>query len=66
MAYSQEGFWISLKIQQSISKMRDVKNIYKITCVSLTDGDKHDLRHFFDLNHVRMLLAERGHGNHPR
>lgn len=46
--------------------MTEVKNIYTITCVSLTDGDKHDLRHFLDLNYLRMPLAERGHTNHQR
>lgn len=57
---------ISLKIQHSISEMRLVKNIYKVTRINLIDGDNCDLGQFFDLNHVKIPLAERGHGNHPK
>lgn len=46
--------------------MRLVKNIYKVTRIDLFDGDICDLGQFFDLNHVKIPLAERGHGNHPR
>lgn len=49
-----------------MSEMRLVKNIYKVTRINLIDGDKRDLRQFFDLNHVKIPLAESGHGNRPR
>lgn len=46
--------------------MRLVKNIYKVTRINLIDGDIRDLGQFFDLNHVKIHLAERSRGNHPR
>lgn len=46
--------------------MREAKKFYKMTCINLIDGDKHGLRQFFDLNHVKIPLAESGHDNHPR